>query len=46
MLTHCFVGYFKLANVQNVHHQPQCIFDKDVQQSCIIGIILVALLVE
>jgi hypothetical protein len=41
MLTHC-VGYLKLINVQNVHHQPQCILDKDVQQN---GVLLVLLLV-
>jgi hypothetical protein len=27
-----FLGYLKLTNVQNVHHQPQCIAYNNVQQ--------------
>jgi hypothetical protein len=30
MLTHCSAGYPNPTNVQNVHHQAQCIVDNDV----------------
>jgi len=43
MLTHCCDGYLKLIEVQNVHHQPQCIVDNDVQQY---GTLLSLLLAE
>jgi hypothetical protein len=43
MSTSCCIGYLKPTNLQNVHHEPQCIVDNDVQQN---GIILALLLVD
>jgi hypothetical protein len=42
MLAHCFFSYLKLTNIQNAHHQPQCIVDNNVQQN---GVLLTELLV-
>jgi hypothetical protein len=43
MLSDSFIGYLKLADVQNAHHHPQFIVDNNVQQS---GILLTELLME
>jgi hypothetical protein len=39
MLTHCCVGYLKLTNVQNVHHQHQFIVESDMQQSAVLALL-------
>lgn len=33
MLTHCYVGFIKVTNVQNHHHQHQCIVDNGMEES-------------
>jgi hypothetical protein len=43
LLTHCCVGYLKGTNVQNYHHQRQCIDENGTEES---GILVVLLLVE
>jgi hypothetical protein len=43
MIVHCFISYLKLIDVQNMHQQPQCSIDCNVQQS---GIYLTELPVE
>jgi hypothetical protein len=31
MLTSCCIAYLKPTNLQNAHHEPQCIVDNEVQ---------------
>jgi hypothetical protein len=43
MLILCCVGYLKVTNVQNDHHQHQCIFNSGVERT---GMLVVLLPVE